>query len=79
MESSSLSDNSDIWFSHIENIYDAELKLFQGKSFRWTERTQMWDWDNCKVSWVRRSEIELRVVIEAIKQYIVNTEKKKLR
>ena len=56
MESSSLSDNSDIWFSHIENIYDAELKLFQGKSFRWTERTQMWDWDNCKVSWVRNQK-----------------------
>ena len=56
----------DIWFSHIENIYDAELKLFQGKSFRWTERTQMWDWSNRKVSWVRRSEIELRVVIRSL-------------
>ena len=79
MESSSLSDNSDIWFSHIENIYDAELKLFQGKSFRWTERTQMWDWDNCKVSWVRRSEIELRVVIRSYKTVYSKYRKKEVK
>lgn len=36
-------DISIIWFSHIENVYDAELKLFQKKSFHWTEGSQVWD------------------------------------
>ena len=76
--SSSAADNSDIWFSHLENKYDAELKLFQGKSFRWTEKTQMWDWDNCKVSWIRRSEIELRIAISH-KTVYSEYRKKKLR
>ncbi len=71
----SSSDISDIWFSHIENKYDAELKLFQGKSFRWTNKTQMWDWDNCRVTWVRRSEKEVRVVIRSSKK--VNSEFRK--
>ena len=66
------SDHSEIWFSHIENKYDAELKLFQRKSFHWTEETQMWDWDNCKVTWVRRSEKVLRIVIRSSK--IINSE-----
>ncbi len=78
MEGSS-SLNSDIWFSHLENKYDAELKLFQGKSFRWTKRPQMWDWDNCDVSWVRMSESELRVVIRSYKTVYSDYRKKEIK
>lgn len=66
-EKSSSSVFSDIWFSHKENKYDAELKLFQKKSFHWTSEYQMWDWDNCQVTWVRRSEKELRIIARSSK------------
>ena len=71
----SLLPNSLIWFSHKENKYDAELKLFQKKSFYWTKKSQIWDWDNCTVTWIRRSEKELRIVIRSSK--IVNSEYRK--
>jgi hypothetical protein len=74
-----LSNISDIWFSHIENIYDAELKLFQGKSFRWTDKTQMWDWDNCKVTLVRMTEKEVRVVIRSFKTVYSEYRKKEVK
>jgi len=64
-----------IWFSHKENKYDAELKIFQKKYFHWTEKSQTWDWDNCKVTWVRKSEQELRIIIRSSK--IVNSEYRK--
>ena len=60
-----------IWFSHKENKYDAELKIFQEKYFHWTEKFQTWDWDNCKVTRVRKSEQELRIIIRSSK--IVNS------
>lgn len=70
----SQSDYSVIWFSHKENKYDAELKLFQ-KVFHWTKESQIWDWDNCNVTWIKRSENELRVVIRSHK--IVNSKYRK--
>ena len=75
---STVSDYSIIWFSHLENKYDAELKLFQRKSFHWTEKSQIWDWDNCRVTWVSRSERELRVVIRSSKMVISEFRKKEV-
>jgi hypothetical protein len=72
-------DFSVIWFSHIENIYDAELKLFQKKSFHWTEGSQVWDWDNCRITWVKRSEKELRVVVRSSKMVYSDYRKKEVK
>jgi hypothetical protein len=55
-----------VWFSHKESKYDAELKLFQ-KYFYWTNESQTWDWDNCAVTWIKKSEQEIHVVIRSSK------------
>ncbi len=57
-------EKSVVWFSHKENKYDAELKLFQ-KYFYWTNESQIWDWDNCAVTWIKKSEQEVHVVIRS--------------
>jgi hypothetical protein len=59
-------EKSAVWFSHEENKYDAELKLFQ-KYFYWTNKSQTWDWDNCAVTWIKKSEQEVHVVIRSSK------------
>jgi hypothetical protein len=58
--------NSLVWFSHKENKYDAELKLSQ-RSFYWTDKSQICDWNNCSVSWIKKSEEEVRIVIRSSK------------
>ena len=40
------------WFSHIENMCDAELKLFQ-RYFYWTRKSQIWNWDNYAITWIK--------------------------
>lgn len=40
-------EKSVVWFSHKENKYDAELKLFQ-KYFYWTNESQIWNWTENK-------------------------------
>lgn len=60
-------EKSVVWFSHEENKYDAELKLFQKKYFYWTKNSQTWDWDNCAVTWIKKSEQEVHVVIRSSK------------
>jgi hypothetical protein len=67
--------NSLIWFSHKENRYDIELKIFQKKYFYWTKKSQIWDWNNCTVTCIRKSEKELRIIIRSSK--IVNSEYRK--
>ena len=67
----SVDSKSAIWFSHKENKYDAELKLFQ-KYFYWTSESQTWDWDNCAVTWIKKSEQEIHVVIRSSK--LVNSD-----
>ena len=42
-------EKSPIWFSQRQNRYDAEIKNDQ-KVFRWTNNSEMWDWDNCTVT-----------------------------
>src|SRR5215208_2207414 len=70
---------SDIWFSHRENIYNAELKGTQ-KVFYWTDQLQTWDWDNCTVSWLIRdsntSSRIIRVVIRSLKSVFSEYRKK---
>ncbi len=56
--------NSEIWFSHRENRYDAELKENQ-RVFHWRGETEIWDWDNCSVSSVKTQSERLRVVIRS--------------
>ena len=60
-------EKSVVWFSHEENKYDAELKLFQKKYFYWTDKSPTWDWDNCAVTWIKKSEQEIHVVIRSSK------------
>ena len=60
-------EKSVVWFSHEENKYDAELKLFQKKYFYWTDKSLTWDWDNCAVTWIKKSEQEIHVVIRSSK------------
>ncbi len=42
---------SPIWFSHKELIFDAGLND-SGRFFKWTEKSQFWDWNNCIISCV---------------------------
>jgi hypothetical protein len=60
---------SEIWFSHKEDIYNAELKGTQ-KVFYWTGQLQTWDWDNCTVSWLPRDKNTtsriIRIVIRSL-------------
>ncbi|HKI10083.1 MAG TPA: hypothetical protein VKA09_16960 [Nitrososphaeraceae archaeon] len=56
---------SEIWFSHREDIYNAELKGTQ-KVFYWTDQSQMWDWDNCTVSWLPRDRNTSRKIIRIV-------------
>jgi hypothetical protein len=60
-------EKSVIWFSHRENKYDAELRLFRRSIFYWTDRSKTWDWDNCVVTWLKKSEQEIHVVIRSSK------------
>lgn len=55
---------SSIWFSHKEYRYDAELKGRQ-KVFHWSERSEMWDWDNCTVTALSRHGGRVRVVVRS--------------
>lgn len=57
---------SPIWFSHIEDRYIAET-VGEKKFFTWTGRPQVWNWSNCTVSWVRKDEGSVRVVIRSAK------------
>jgi hypothetical protein len=73
---------SDIWFSHRENIYNAEQKETQ-KVFYWTDQLQTWDWDNCTVSWLLRdrntSITIMRVVIRSLKSVFSEYRKKEVK
>ena len=55
---------SPIWFSQIQNRYDAEIRDNQ-KVFHWTDSSELWDWDNCSVTAVKISENETRIVIRS--------------
>ncbi len=57
---------SPIWFSHIEDRYMTET-VGEKKIFVWTGRPQVWNWSNCNVSWVRKDEGSVKVVIRSKK------------
>ncbi len=59
-----MTENSPVWFSHREYRYDAELKGEQ-RVFHWTDGSEIWDWDNCTVSAVKREQNKVRVVIRS--------------
>jgi hypothetical protein len=73
---------SEIWFSHIEDIWNAELKGTQ-KIFYWTDESQMWDWDNCTVSWLPRdrstSSMAIRIVIRSLRTVFSEYRKKNVK
>jgi len=58
---------SEIWFSHREDTYNAELKGTQ-KVFYWTDQSQIWEWDNCTVSWLPRDRNTSRKIIRIVIQ-----------
>lgn len=60
-------DKSPIWFSHRENRYNIELKFLK-KVVKWTEKSQIWNWDNCYVSAVKRENGKVRVIIRSSKK-----------
>jgi len=73
---------SDVWFSHIEDRYNAELKGTQ-KAFYWTDQQQMWDWDNCTVSWLLRdkntSSSIIRIVVRSLKSVFSQYREKQVK
>jgi hypothetical protein len=73
---------SEIWFSHIEDIWNAELKGTQ-KVFYWTDESQMWDWDNCTVSWLSRdrsmSSMAIRIVVRSLRTVFSEYRKKNVK
>jgi hypothetical protein len=73
---------SKIWFSQIEDTWNAELKGTQ-KVFYWTDQQQMWDWDNCTVSWLPRDKntpsATIRIVIRSIRTVSSEYRKKKVK
>ena len=73
---------SEIWFSHREDRYNAELKGTQ-KVFYWTDQQQMWDWDNCTVSWLLRdrntSSSIIRIVVRSLNTVFSEYRKKEVK
>jgi hypothetical protein len=73
---------SEIWFSHREDIYNAQLKGTQ-KVFYWTDQSQIWDWDNCTVSWLPRdkkiSSRVIRIVIRSLNSVFSEYRKKEVK
>lgn len=74
---------SEIWFSHREDRYNAELRGTQ-KVFYWTGNPQMWDWDNCTVSWLSRSKDAsdnktVRIVIRSLNSVFSEYRKKEVK
>ncbi|MBI1828287.1 MAG: hypothetical protein HY222_03880 [Thaumarchaeota archaeon] len=56
--------DSSVWFSHKEYRYDAELKDNQ-RVFRWSDNSEIWDWNNCTVSSAKGPEDKIRVIIRS--------------
>jgi hypothetical protein len=73
---------SEIWFSHIQDTWNAELKGTH-KVFYWTDESQVWDWDNCTVSWLPRdrntSSATIRIVIRSLRTVFSEYRKKKVK
>ncbi|HKG70775.1 MAG TPA: hypothetical protein VKA87_02695 [Nitrososphaeraceae archaeon] len=73
---------SQVWFTHTEDRYNAELKGTQ-KVFYWTDQQQMWDWDNCTVSWLLRDRNTpssiIRIVIRSLNSVFSEYLKKEVK
>ncbi|MBI3639347.1 MAG: hypothetical protein HY223_03435 [Thaumarchaeota archaeon] len=57
-------ENSLVWFSHKEYRFEAELKNNQ-RIFRWSNNSEIWDWDNCSVSAAKGPDDKIRVIIRS--------------
>jgi hypothetical protein len=57
-------DISPVWFSHKEYRYDAQLEKAQ-PVFRWTNKSEIWDWNNCTVSAASLPEGRIRIIIRS--------------
>lgn len=71
-----------IWFSHREDRYDAELKEKQKeiqRHFRWSGKSQIWDWDNCTVSCIKLSNKKTRIIIRSSKIASSEYQKKQVK
>jgi len=58
---------SPIWFSHIECRREVKRNLIGKKKFKWTEISELWDWDNCFVSAVKKKEGKIKIIIRSSK------------
>lgn len=56
--------DSSVWFSHGGYRYDAGLKENQ-RVFEWTDKSEIWDWDNCTVSAIRLPGDRIRLVVRS--------------
>lgn len=71
-----------LWFSHREDRYDAELKEEQKKihrHFQLLGKSQIWDWDNCTVSWVKTPNKKIRIIIRSSKITSSEYQKKQVK
>lgn len=69
---------SSVWFSQMQNRYDAEIRNNQ-KVFHWTDSAELWDWDNCSVTAVKISENKTRIVIRSRHDVLSNYRKKEVK
>jgi hypothetical protein len=56
---------SPIWFSHVERKREVKRNWYGKKKFKWTEISELWDWDNCLVSAVKVNEEKIRIIIRS--------------
>jgi hypothetical protein len=68
---------SPLWFSQIENTREVKRNLF-GKKIKWTNISEVWDWNNCFISAVKKDEKKLESLSEVQKKLLVITWKERL-
>ena len=59
--------NSPIWFSHRELKRKVNRNFIGKKKFKWTNIRELWDWNNCFVSAIKREEKKIRIIIRSSK------------
>lgn len=56
---------SPIWFSHIESRREIKRNWIGKKRIKWTDIPELWDYDNCFVTAVKRDDRKIRIIIRS--------------
>src|SRR5438309_6195790 len=57
-------ENSLVWFSHKEYRFDTQLQNNQ-RVFRWSDNSEIWDWNNCTISSAKGPDNKIRVIVRS--------------